>query len=103
MRLNSIFKANRLFLIGILANCIIIGCTETEIEQKPIDETSYTITDGQKGYLRNMNGQRYMETIELKANTSGFMEFTLNATSKAEEISEILLKYDLGILEDYNN
>lgn len=103
MRLNSIFKANRLFLMGILANCIIIGCTETEIEQKPIDETSYTITDGQKGYLRNMNGQRYMETIELKANTSGFMEFTLNATSKAEEISEILLKYDLGILEDYNN
>lgn len=48
MRLNSIFKANRLFLMGILANCIIIGCTETEIEQKPIDETSYTITDGQK-------------------------------------------------------
>lgn len=34
--------------MGILANCIIIGCTETEIEQKPIDETSYTITDGQK-------------------------------------------------------
>lgn len=75
------------------------ACTE-DITISQIDESNYTISNEQLGYVCDENGKRIFTNVEF--HTEGNTTFYLNASQASTDNNTIQLFYDASVLKAYN-
>lgn len=75
------------------------ACTE-DITISQLDESNYTISNEQLGYVCDENGKRIFTNVEF--HTEGNTTFYLNASQVSTDNNTIQLFYDASVLEAYN-
>lgn len=101
MKTYQILKRNTLAIIALTA-AMAGGCSQSEIDMAPADNSGITPTTVQKGYLVDENSRRGYLSAEIRESGTGEVELYLRATKPAESASEVSLSYAPELVEAYN-